>query len=290
MRSLVGGFALAVGILAATNAHADPIPCFGAWFAVPFVDGPAVCGDVFFGGTDLNGQPVAMTVNPASHEQNGSGVVVGGAGAGGGAFGVVAANGTFGELHAFGSANMDSPAPGASFDPNAWVRAEGSIGYVDGFTVTTTRTVRITSSIGGGFSGVSQADVDFFLQENAPSGAWGQYGIILDGEANAFVYPGSPSSTYVRDLVLTPGDYTFRWSMRILAGAGFSGGSYPSSIADVAHTGRLYFDPMTPGEPLSFLSGHDYVPEPETGTMLLSGLAWIGRLARRRAAFDGRVR
>jgi hypothetical protein len=67
------------------------------------------------------------------------------------------------------------------------------------------------------------------------------------------------------------------------------GGLYPSSIADVAHTGRLFFDPMTPGEPLAFLSGHDYVPEPEMGAMLRSGLAWVGLLARRRTAFDGRV-
>lgn len=209
-----------------------------------------------------------MTVNPVSYMQSGAGVVVGANGAGSGTYGVSLANGTFGALHAYTEAGMDAPVPGAGFYSNAGTYAVANIGYVDGFTVTTAQTVRVTSSIDGGFTQKSLplsllgttafAYVDFFLQENSPSGAWGQYGIIINHEPSSFVYKDNPSSNFVTDLWLTPGDYSFRWGMRADANAGVgAGGVYSLSTADLSNTGRLYFDSLTPGATLTFLSGHD---------------------------------
>jgi hypothetical protein len=149
-----------------------------------------------------------------AREERGVGVLVGADSGAGGAYGSASANAGFGVLHAFDTAGMDAPAPGSNFYPNAWIHSEASIGYVDGFAVTTTETVRVTSAIRGGYVGVAQADV--------------------------------------------------------------------------SNSGRLFFDPLAPGAPLTFLSGHSYVPEPETSTTLLAGLGCLGWMARHRRSWDGR--
>jgi len=283
-KRVLSRFVLTLGLLIAAEGHAAPIPCFGAWFVIPFVDGPGVCGDAAVNGVDLNGISIGSTVNPTNHVQNVAGVLVGVVGAGGGAFGSTSANGTFGDLSFHADATMTLPAPGVGYYSHASIRSQSSIGYIDGFTVTTGQTVRITSAIRSGFTGLaSQADVDFFLQKDAAPGNAAT--IIIYNEANAFIYYGNPSSRFVRDVFLTPGTYSFRWAMRVQATASVEGGGlYGSATADTAHTGRLFFDPLTPGSPLTFLSGHSYVPEPGMGAMLLVGLGGLGIAARRRRA------
>jgi hypothetical protein len=85
-----------------------------------------------------------------AREERGVGVLVGADSGAGGGYGSASANAGFGVLHAFDTAGMDAPAPGSNFYPNAWIHSEASIGYVDGFAVTTTETVRVTSAIRGG--------------------------------------------------------------------------------------------------------------------------------------------
>jgi hypothetical protein len=276
-----------LGFSIAIEAHADPLPCFGSWFVLPFVDGPAVCGDASVSGADLNGMSIGSTVNPSSHEQNGAGVLVGVVGTGGGTFGSTSANGSFGDLSFHADATMTMPAPGTGYYSHAAIRSESSLGFSDGFTVTTGQIVRITSAVSGAFTGLaSQADVDFFLQKDAPLGMAPT--IIIYNDANAFIYSGFPSSRFVRDVFLDPGSYSFRWAMRVQATASVEGGGlYGSATADASHTGRLFFDPLTPGSPLTFLSGRSYVPEPRSGTMLMAGLAGLAVAARRRPAATG---
>lgn len=277
---------LALGCLLALagEAQADPLPCFGAWFAIPFVDGPAVCGDASVAGADLLGAPMSSTVNPTNHAQSSVGVVVGVVGTGLGAFGSTAANGTFGDLSFHADAHMTLPAPGVGYYSHASIRSMSSLGFVDGFTVTTGQTVRITSAVSGAFTGgASQADVDFFLQKDAPPG--NAPTIIIYTDANAFIYSGFPSSRFVRDVFLAPGTYSFRWAMQVQATASVEGGGlYVDATADTAHQGRLFFDPLTPGSPLTFLSGRSYVPEPGVWAMLGAGLAGLGIAGRRRRA------
>jgi hypothetical protein len=60
------------------------------------------------------------------------------------------------------------------------------------------------------------------------------------------------------------------------------------STADLAHTGRLNIDVLTPDASLSFLSGANYsaitdgVPEPSTWAMMFLGFAGNGFMACRR--------
>ncbi|MFO0687293.1 MAG: hypothetical protein U0900_01145 [Myxococcota bacterium] len=240
------------------------------------MDGPAVCGDAAVNGADLAGASIGSTVNPTNHTQNTLGVVVGVVGTGLGAFGSTAANGTYGDLSFHADAHMTLPAPGAGYYSHAGIRSISSLGFVDGFTVATGQTVRITSAVSGAFTGgASQADVDFFLQKDALPG--NAPTIILYTDANAFLYSGNSSSRFVRDVFLAPGTYSFRWAMQVQATASVEGGGpYLDATADASHTGRLFFDPLSPGSPLTFLSGRSYVPEPGRGAMLLAGLAGLG--------------
>ena len=61
-----------------------------------------------------------------------------------------------------------------------------------------------------------------------------------------------------------------------------------SSTADLAHTGTLHIDVLTPGGSLTYLSGSNYasiangVPEASTWAMSLLGFAGVGFVAYRR--------
>ncbi|MBY0400900.1 PEP-CTERM sorting domain-containing protein [Myxococcota bacterium] len=276
--------ALAAGLLLAVEAQADPISCFAGWFVVPFVDGPGVCGEAFVDGSGLDGVSVSSTVNPTNREQNGTGVLVGVVGGAVGAVGSASGNGSFGNLSFHTDADMTLPAPGQGYYSGAGIRARSSVGFIDGLTVTTGRRVRITSAVNGSFTGLaSNANVNFFLQKNAPPGNAAT--IIIYQEANAFIFSGFPSSRFVGDYFLEPGTYSFRWAMQVEATASVVGGGvYGSATADASHQGRLFFDPLEPGAPLIFLSGHNYVPEPASGAMLVVGAGALGFAARRRRA------
>lgn len=284
LHKLFSRVALVAFLFLARGAHAAVSPCI-TWFAIPFVDGPAVCGEALSGGDSVDGSPVNTTAAPIALMYSGSSVAVGAVGTGIGATGFEQASGTFGDLKAHAEAHEDPPIP--PYYNGASIRSRATIGYMDGFTVTTTQAVRITSSISGSFFQLATsvplgtANVDFILQENSPSGAWGQYGFIILDEANAFIYKLLPSSIYVRDVVLTPGNYTFRWSMIVDASASVSSGDRLDGKADVR--GRLFFDSLTPNAtPITFLSGHSYVPEPDGAAMTLAGWASLGLVARRK--------
>lgn len=88
-------------------------------------------------------------------------------------------------------------------------------------------------------------------------------------------------------MILAPGTRSFRWAKQIQAAASVEGGGlYWDAPADACHEGRLFFDPLTPESPITFLSGRSYVPEPGLGSMLVAGVAGSGAAARRRGAVE----
>ena len=88
----------------------------------------------------------------------------------------------------------------------------------------------------------------------------------------------------------TPIDLTsLNWSMEADAGAGNDiFGTWGPSTSDLAHTGTLNIDVLTPNASLSFLSGANYssitdaVPEPSTWAMMILGFSGLGFMAYRR--------
>jgi hypothetical protein len=266
---LTGSLLGSVGFLGPASAS----PCVG-FFSVS----AAVCGDA----SEL-GELGAVTASPLLHQISASGVAVGAVGTGNGVFGSTAAYGSFGKAHIIASATSSFTVPDG-FSLHRAISI-GAIGFVDGFTVgPSDLNVRLVSSLSGNFSGGATGTVNFSLEDETTNQ-------FVFADQGLFAYRLSSSSSKTTDVTLSAGNtYLFNWSMEADASAGVdqldSFGA--SSTADLAHTGTLHIDVLTPGGSLTYLSGSNYasiangVPEASTWAMSLLGFAGVGFMAYRR--------
>jgi len=245
-----------------------------------FSTGAAVCGEASVqGGTGIT--PLTETASPSLNQISGSGVVVGAVGTGSGIFGSTAAYGSFGNAHIVSSATSSFTDPNG---PRSSVSSIGVIGFVDGFSVgASALSVRFVSAISGGFSGNATGQAIFSLEDLSTNQ-------FVFSDQRLFVYSLSSSLSRTTDVTLAAGhSFLFNWSMEADASAGIDQfGAWGPSTADLAHTGTLNINVLTPNASLSFLSGANYssitdaVPEPSTWAMMLLGFAGIGFTAYRR--------
>jgi hypothetical protein len=256
-------------------APAAASPC-GGFFSLS----AAVCGDAAELGEVALG---TVTASPLLHEVNPSAVAVGAVATGLGVFGSTAAYGSFGKAHIIASATSSFTVPDG-FSLHRAISI-GAIGFVDGFTVgPSDLNVRLVSSLSGNFSGGATGTVNFSLEDETTNQ-------FVFADQGLFAYRLSSSSSKTTDVTLSAGNtYLFNWSMEADASAGVdqldSFGA--SSTADLAHTGTLHIDVLTPGGSLTYLSGSNYssiaggVPELSTWAMSLIGFAGISFMAYRR--------
>jgi hypothetical protein len=210
------------------------------------------------------------------------------AGAGTGAVNSSASgSGTFGEIHLMANAdNGQFQTP--SFDK--WGQASamaqiafGDGGVVTGFPIGTPITVRLAVSVDGAFAGAADAGLSFMLQD-------GQTQLVnLSGIT---LTPYNTSYLYTEDLTIYSGD-ALHFYMELSASAATTNKDYSTtylSSADVSHTGRLFFDILTPGATFASYSGHDYsslappaagVPEPAIWATMILGFCGVGLGLRR---------
>jgi hypothetical protein len=234
---------------------------------------------------------------PVFTEQSGGPVAVGAVGSGpGGIAATATASGSFGEAHVSASADNGQFNQPAGFNGVQAQASGGSIiGVVDGFSVTgAALAVRITSSIDGIFTGQQtvggitspasgSAGISFALFQTHNNSPILNTGVGVDSTG--------PSASFSDDLLLQPGDYLFLWTMSATARSVADVISVlPSQTADASNTGRLFFDVLTPGDSLTFLSGHDYsssvavsaTPLPAALPLFATGLGALGLLGWRR--------
>jgi hypothetical protein len=256
-------------------APAAASPCAG-FFSI----GAAVCGDASVqGGVGIT--PLTETASPLLNQISGSGVAVGAVGTGTGIFGSTAAYGSFGSAHIVTSATSSYT------DPNGFlssVASIGVIGFVDGFTVgASALNVRLVSSLTGNFSGNATGTVNFSLEDLSTNQ-------FVFADQGLFAYRLSSSSSKTTNVTLAAGNtYLFNWSMEADASAGNDiFGTWGPSTSDLAHTGTLNIDVLTPNASLSFLSGANYssitdaVPESSTWVMMILGFVSICFMTYRR--------
>jgi hypothetical protein len=153
------------------------------------------------------------------------------------------------------------------------------MGFVDGFTVGPSDLhVRLVSSLSGNFSGGATGTVNFSLEDETTNQ-------FVFADQGLFAYRLSSSSSKTTDVTLFAGNtYLFNWSMEADASAGVDqlDSLGASSTADLAHTGTLHIDVLTPGGSLAYLSGSNYssiaggVPGSSTWAMMLVGFAGLG--------------
>jgi hypothetical protein len=272
--------AIALLTMPVNHAAADTL-CTGF-----FSTAPGVCGYANVQGSSAsNGPPIVLTqtTNNGLQQFNGTAVAVDSTGTGTGIGGSVQGNGTFGDAHLFASAFTDLSGSSST----SHVVSVGSIGFVDGFTLSSPTEIKFTSSGSGtfinssGVLGAATGTVIFNLQ--------GPSIFIINDVISLSENNFSGKSTY--DLSLNPGNYLFNWSMEADAGAGNNPGLVASSSADLSHTGTLTIDAVTPGASLAFLSGHDYsssseaisaTPLPAALPLFATGLGALGLLGWRR--------
>jgi hypothetical protein len=250
-------------------APAAASPCDG-FFSLS----AAVCGDAAELGEVALG---TVTASPLLHEVNPSAVAVGAVATGLGVFGSTAAYGSFGKAHIIASATSSFTVPDG-FSLHRAISI-GAIGFVDGFTVgPSDLNVRLVSSLSGNFSGGATGTVNFSLEDETTNQ-------FVFADQGLFAYRLSSSSSKTTDVTLSAGNtYLFNWSMEADASAGVDqlDSLGASSTADLAHTGALHIDVLTPGGSLTYLSGSNYssivggVPESSTWAMMLVGFAGLG--------------
>jgi hypothetical protein len=252
-----------------------------------FATGPAVCGDSIVEGGSLFSGDVTASPNPISSERSDGPVAVGTVGsAPDGRSGAVAASGSFGEGHAAASANVVQSAPTGLNGDQTHVLAQGIIGFIDGFSISTALNVRITSTLDGIFTGQETA-----FGNTTPMPGTAGITFLLDHNNQHVLTDIGP--TGVQDVLLEPGIYTFLWALSVQAEAVADNFAIiQSQTADASNTGRLFFDVLTPGGSLTFLSGHDYsslaagpsfeTPLPAALPLFASGLGAFGLLSWRR--------
>lgn len=263
-----------VGFLAPASAA----PCEG-FFSLT----AAVCGDA----AEL-GELVNVTASPLVHEVNASAVAVGAVGGGVGVSGSTAAYGSFGKAHIIASATSSFTVPDG-FSLHRAISI-GAMGFVDGFSVGSSNlNVRLVSALSGGFAGHATGSVNFSLEDQSTNQ-------FVFNDQGLFAYSLSSSSSKTTDVTLAAGNtYLFNWSMEadVTAGVDQLDSFGPSSTADLAHTGTLHIDVLTPGASLTFFSGANYssaqsvVPELSTWAMFLLGFASVGFMAYRRTGGSG---
>ena len=270
--------AAGIGGFCPTNASALDCSSF-------FTTGPAVCGDLSVTGGSRFLGGLTESPNPVLTEHSGGPVTVGAVGAGpGGISGAVAASGTFGEAHVFASASSGQfTVPTGVNGDQVNVSAQGIAGFIDGFSISAPLNVRITMTLDGTFTGQETAFGNTFPM---PGGAGFTF-LFDDITTNQLLITGGGS----QDISLQPGDYTFLWALSARADAGADNFAViPFETADASNTGRLFFDVLTPGGSLTFLSGHDYssslaesaTPIPAALPLFASGLGALGLLGWRR--------
>jgi hypothetical protein len=223
-----------------------------------------------------------VTASPLLHEVNSSAVAVGAVATGLGLFASTSAYGSFGEAHIVASATSSFTVPDG-FSVHRAIYS-GVIGFVDGFTVgPSDLNVRFVSSLSGDFSGGATGTATFSLEDETTV----RFGFCRSG-----IIRLSPTSIRTTDVTLSAGNtYLFDWSMEADASAGVDElDSFGTSFtADLAHTGTLHIDVLTPGGSPTFLSGSNYssivsgVPEASTWAMMLIGFTGLGGAALRRA-------
>jgi hypothetical protein len=287
----VAALGAAALMLAATASRASVI-------TVCDVTAPNVCGATLVGGNAGVAPPndtfggVAGPDGASFQSAGGGSMSQFGAGVGG-LTANASGSGTFGEIHlsAFADNGQFSQPVFFSSDGSATTFAFAEILFVDGAIVPGALGAPVTLSmnltVNGAFSGGGQVGGDFAFSD--PSA-----GISLVQDFGATEI--GPSFAFPLTFNVFGGDQLF-WRMDMTAEAGTtnSGGLVQTSIADVSHTGRLFFD-LPSGDGLVGLSGHNYasvlptdgvppidggVPEPATWAMLLVGFGGMGAVLRR---------
>ena len=289
MARLSIGSAFAAGLaltLAGTAAQAIVMP---GCTANSSTSEHVICGAAEGSGEGLG---EAYTAGPLPLQQSSFANDVGGsfgvAGAGkGGVNSSASGSGTFGEIHL--SANADNGLfQSPSFDK--WGEAGaiaqiafGDGGVVYGYPVGTPIIVRLSVSVDGVFAGAADAGLSFMMQD-------GQSQLVsLSG---IYLTPFDTSYLYTQDFTINSGD-ALHFYMELYASAATTNKDYSTtylSVADVSHTGRMFFDILTPGATFSSYSGHDYgslaappaaAPEPATWAMMILGFGGIAVSLRR---------
>ena len=162
----------------------------------------------------------------------------------GGMSGAVAASGSFGEAHAAASANIGQfTTPTGVNGDQANVSAQGIVGFIDGFSISSPLNVRITSTLDGIFTGQETAFGNTF-----PMPGTAGITFLFDYITGNQLLLTDAGITGVQDLLLQPGDYTFLWALAVRADAVVGNFAViPFQTADASNTGRLFFDVLTPG-------------------------------------------
>jgi hypothetical protein len=136
----------------------------------------------------------------------------------------------------------------------------------------------------------SYTDPNGFLSSVASIGVIGFVDGFTVGASALNVRLVSSSSSKTTNVTLAAGNtYLFNWSMEADASAGNDiFGTWGPSTSDLAHTGTLNIDVLTPNASLSFLSGANYssitdaVPESSTWVMMILGFVSICFMTYRR--------
>lgn len=273
-------------LLAATASRASVI-------TVCDVTAPNVCGATLVGGTagvappgDRFGGVVGLdgsffqSAGGGSMSQFGAGV--------GGLTANASGSGTFGEIHlsVFADNGQFSTPIFFTRDGTANTFAQAEILFVDSAVVPgafgAPVTLTMSMPVNGAFSGDGQVSGEIAFSDPNAGISFVQDNLL----ANAL----SPSFDFTQTFNVFGGDQLF-WRMDLIAQAGTTNdsGLLQTSMADVSHTGRLFFD-LPSGDGLVGVSGHDYasilptvdgVPEPGTWAILLLGFGGMGAVLRR---------
>jgi hypothetical protein len=268
---------------------------------------PGVCGQIQGSGVvegpsfGPNLLPATFTVSGAPLQAGLVPVALSGVVAGTGLFGGVTASGDFGQAHIFASAN-DTNRHNAIDSSSMFT--QGNIGFDDSFTVGSSNVeARFTIALDGGVTVGAEGKLYFDLYDVTPY----QSGLVMP-EVDLGLTTANPSASTVLDLVFLAG-HTYDLSFAMEADASASEdflSNLPASTADLSNTGTLNIDVVSPGESLTFLSGHDYssnavvtppptpvtpigtggstVPEPSEVSLVFIGLAALASIAQRRAS------
>ena len=271
--------------------------------------GAIVCGQIQGSGVTYgssfgpNYLPATFTVSGAPIQSGLTPVGLSGVVAGTGVFGGVDASGYFGQAHISASAQDTNPHNAVD---TSQVSTQGNVGFGDSFTVGSANVeARVTVGADGSFAGAGAGQLKFNLFDITPY----QSGTLAG--LNLGLNPGSTNVSQTYDLTFLSG-HTYEFYFEMEADA-FAAESFlyneAEGLADMSHTGTLNIDVETPGQSLTFFSGHDYstdavvtpptgpttpvgpggstVPEPSAVSLFFVGLAGLVLIARRRSSRAG---
>lgn len=249
-------------------------------------------GVIYQGNTNLGGNLPASFVNGHTGAMYAAGAGIGGihSSAGGHA--------TEGEIHLSAFANngqytqpefYNNGLKGSSYGKSEIVFADGgTLGGSPNMEVL----VRLFVTMDGAFSGSGEAQTTVILQHGND---------MLFYASDWLINQAHPSAEIDHTYLLHGGD-NVHFFMDMYAYANSTNDGYPAlveSSADVSHTGRFFFDVLTPGVAFTSYSGHNYsfastvpggVPEPGAWLLMLTGFAAVGLALRRQMVMADETR